>query len=128
MTESWVDEYLHLLQDPAHWMFEITVSIIFDLLVVGLIWQVVIKKHIIPKLRKEIHAEIDREHDLEHKGHGHSAVKIDLGEMVSFGPRGKTTEEYVVEVIDFSTDGMLSVRCVRKDLWPPFERAGRSHG
>lgn len=63
---TWWDQYLHLLQNPAHWIFEITVSIIFDLVIVYLGYQILVKKFVIPRLRKEIHEEIDRDHDLHH--------------------------------------------------------------
>ena len=65
-TGNWFTDYISLLHDPAHWLFEITVSIIFDLFVVYFGYQILVKKFIIPKLRKEIHEEIDREHELTH--------------------------------------------------------------
>jgi hypothetical protein len=64
---SWFADYISLLHDPAHWLFEITVSIIFDLFVVYFGYQILVKRFIIPRLRKEIHEEIDREHELTHE-------------------------------------------------------------
>ena len=65
-TGNWVDQYLQMLHDPAHWLFEVTVSIVFDLVIIYLGYQILVKRVIIPRLRKEIHAEIDREHDITH--------------------------------------------------------------
>lgn len=71
MTEptSWVARYGEMLGDPAHWAFEITVSIVFDLLIIYFGYQILVKRVIIPRLRREIHAEIDRDHDLTHDDH-----------------------------------------------------------
>lgn len=55
--------YFGLLTDPAHLAFEVTFSIFFDIIVVGLI----VQKLIIPKLRKDIHKEIDQEHGITHE-------------------------------------------------------------
>ena len=66
MTESWFSEYLHLLHDPAHILFELTLMMVVDVLIIAVGYKIMWKKVIAPKLRREIHAEIDREHDLEH--------------------------------------------------------------
>lgn len=60
-------EFFGLLTDPAHLAFELVFSLVFDLIIVTLIYGVLIQKVIIPRLRKSIHAEIDREHGIEHK-------------------------------------------------------------
>lgn len=61
---SFTEEYLELLGSPAHWLFELTFSLIFDIIVIALIYGIVIKKIIIPRLRKKIHAEVDQEHGI----------------------------------------------------------------
>jgi hypothetical protein len=66
-TASWFSEYIAMLHDPAHILFEITLTIIFDFLIVYVGYKVVVKRFILPRLRKEIHAEIDREHELTHE-------------------------------------------------------------
>lgn len=66
MTESWFSEYLELLHDPAHILFELTLMVVFDFLIGYVGYKVIIKRFILPRLRKEIHEEIDREHDVEH--------------------------------------------------------------
>ncbi|MBC9704868.1 MAG: hypothetical protein H9W81_07810 [Enterococcus sp.] len=60
-------EFFSLLTDPAHLAFEFVFSIVFDFLIVTIIYGVVVKKVIIPRLRKSIHEEIDREHGVDHK-------------------------------------------------------------
>jgi hypothetical protein len=66
-TGGWFAEYIAMLHDPAHILFEVTISIIFDFMIVYVGYQILVKRFIIPRLRKEIHAEIDREHELVHE-------------------------------------------------------------
>lgn len=66
---SWVDEYIQLLHDPAHILFELTFSVVFDFLIVYLGYQIFIKRVVIPRLRHEIHQEIDDEHHVAHHEH-----------------------------------------------------------
>ena len=56
------EQYLHLLTDPAHLAYEITFTLVFDILVITFLYGVVLKKIIIPRLRRSIHAEIHAEH------------------------------------------------------------------
>lgn len=63
---SWWEQYLQLLNNPAHWLFEITVQVVIDLVILYFGYRIIWKKIILPKLRRDIHAEIDREHDLHH--------------------------------------------------------------
>lgn len=57
----------HLLTNPAHLAFEFIFSIVFDLVIVTLLYGIVIRKVIIPRLKRTLHEEIDREHGVEHK-------------------------------------------------------------
>lgn len=66
---SWFEEYLYLLQDPAHVMFEITISVIFDFLIIFMGYKLFLKKIVLPKLRREIHKELDDEHHVIHHDH-----------------------------------------------------------
>lgn len=66
-SESFLSELGHLLTDPAHLAFEFIFSIVFDLVIVTLLYGIVIRKVIIPRLKKSLHEEIDREHGVEHK-------------------------------------------------------------
>lgn len=63
---TWWEQYLHLLNNPAHWLFEITIQIVLDLVIIYFGYQILWKKIILPKLRRDIHSEIDRDHDLHH--------------------------------------------------------------
>ena len=63
---TWWDQYLHLLQNPAHWIFEITVQVVIDLVILYFGYQILWKRVVLPKVRRDIHAEIDRDHDLIH--------------------------------------------------------------
>jgi hypothetical protein len=51
--------------DPNHIMAEIVWNVIFDGVVVAFLYGVVFKKVILPKIRREIHREIDSEHGIE---------------------------------------------------------------
>lgn len=61
---SFTEEFMELLNSPAHWAFELLFSILFDLVIITLLYGILIKKVIIPKLRKSIHDEIDKEHGI----------------------------------------------------------------
>lgn len=65
---DFMTEFSELLSSPAHWAFELLFSVLFDLIVISLGYGIVIKKIIIPRLKKSIHEEIDREHGI--KPHG----------------------------------------------------------
>lgn len=55
-------EYFTIVSDPAHIGAEITWSIVFDLVLVWFFYGVVFKKLLLPKVRRDLHAEIDAEH------------------------------------------------------------------
>lgn len=59
-------EYWHLITDPAHGLAEITYTILFDLVIVSLIWGVLFNKIILPRVKRDIHREIDEEHGITH--------------------------------------------------------------
>ena len=63
--EGFWSEFSSLATDPAHILFELVFSLIFDVLIISFIYGVLIKKIIIPKLRRDIHKEIDTEHGYE---------------------------------------------------------------
>ena len=64
-TEWWT-EFLSLLVDPAHIAFEVVASIVIDVVIVAGLYGIIFKKFILPKLRREIHEEIDNEHGISH--------------------------------------------------------------
>ena len=65
---DWWTEFLGLWVDPAHLLFELTFTIVFDFLIIAVIYRVIILKLIVPRLRREIHAEIDAEHGIAPHG------------------------------------------------------------
>jgi p-aminobenzoyl-glutamate transporter AbgT len=63
------EEAWEIFTDPAHILPEIAWHIIIELVIVTLIYGLLIKKVIIPKLRKDIHKDIDKEHGYKHDEH-----------------------------------------------------------
>jgi hypothetical protein len=61
LQEAWL-----IFTDPAHIMAELGWTIIQDLLILGFLYGIVFKKILLPKLRRDIHKEIDIEHGIEH--------------------------------------------------------------
>jgi hypothetical protein len=61
-----IEEYFHIMLDPAHAFAEISYTILFDLVIVGLIWGVIFNKIILPKVKRDLHLEIDTEHGIVH--------------------------------------------------------------
>lgn len=59
------EEFWQLATDPAHLLFELAFSMMFDVLIVSVIWGVIIKKIIIPRVKRDVHKEIDEEHGVE---------------------------------------------------------------
>jgi hypothetical protein len=57
-----IEEYIYIITDPAHGLAEITYSIVIDLLLFGVIWGALWTKWLKPRLKDEVHAEIDAEH------------------------------------------------------------------
>lgn len=61
---DFMTEFTELLSSPAHWAFELLFSVLFDLIVISLIYGFIIKRVIIPRLKKSLHDEIDKEHGI----------------------------------------------------------------
>lgn len=64
--ESIWEEAWHVFSDPAHVIAELGWTLIQDFLFIWLFYGIVFKKMILPKLRKQIHREIDAEHNIKH--------------------------------------------------------------
>jgi hypothetical protein len=62
MHETWWE----IATDPNHIIAELKWTVIFDGLFVWFLYGVVFKRLILPKLRKDIHKEIDEEHGIQH--------------------------------------------------------------
>lgn len=71
------DEVWSIVFDPAHITAELTWNIVFDVLFVSVLYGIVFKRLMLPRLRREIHREIDEEHgiephdELDHSDHKH---------------------------------------------------------
>lgn len=61
-----LEEYFHIITDPAHGLAEFTYSIFIDLLIFGVLWTTVWTKWLKPKLKREVHSEIDMSHGYVH--------------------------------------------------------------
>lgn len=59
------EEVWGIVLDPAHIVAELTWNIIFDVLFVSVLYGIVFKRLMLPRLRREIHREIDEEHGIE---------------------------------------------------------------
>lgn len=60
------DEVWGITFDPAHIIAEIIFTIVLDGLFVALVYNIVFKKMILPKLRRDIHKDIDEAHGEDH--------------------------------------------------------------
>jgi hypothetical protein len=60
------ETWLEIATDPNHIIAELIWTAIFDGLFVWFLYGVVFKKYLLPKLRKDIHTEIDAEHGVTH--------------------------------------------------------------
>ncbi len=61
LQEAWA-----VFTDPAHILAELSWTIIQDVVIVWLLYGTLFKKVILPKIRKDIHKEIDLEHGIDH--------------------------------------------------------------
>lgn len=66
-TSFW-DELWSITFDPAHIVSELIWQLVFDGLFVALLYGVVFKRWLLPRIRREIHEDIDEEHGIEHHG------------------------------------------------------------
>ncbi|NBR65270.1 MAG: hypothetical protein EBT65_04940 [Actinobacteria bacterium] len=55
-----------IFTDPAHIIAELSWTIIQDFVIIWLLYGTVWKKMVLPRLRREIHKEIDEEHNISH--------------------------------------------------------------
>lgn len=59
--EAWA-----IFSDPSHIIAELGWTLIQDVVLIWLLYGTVWKKMILPRLRREIHKEIDEEHNIQH--------------------------------------------------------------
>ena len=63
------EEACAIFTDPSHILAELGWTVIQDVIVIWLFYGIVFKKMILPRLRREIHKEIDEEHNIKHDDH-----------------------------------------------------------
>lgn len=63
-AESFFDEYFSLLTNPAHIAFELTLMLIIDVILLGLLVPT-IRRYVNARLQRQ-HAELDAEHGIQH--------------------------------------------------------------
>lgn len=63
---SFWQDYMSVAFDPAHILAEITFTIFLDFVLLFLVWGLFFKKVLLPKMRRDIHREIDIEHGYVH--------------------------------------------------------------
>jgi hypothetical protein len=62
MHETWWEIAL----DPNHIIAELIWTIIFDGIFIAVIYKLIIKRYLLPKIKRQIHTEIDEEHGIAH--------------------------------------------------------------
>ena len=62
-----METWWSIVTDPNHIVAEIIWNIIFDGLIIALGYGIIIKKFVLPYLRKNIHKYIDDRHLVEHE-------------------------------------------------------------
>ena len=65
-TLSFWDEVFSITFDTAHILADVFWQIVFDVVLVAFLYGVVFKRWLLPRLRKQIHHELDSEHGIEH--------------------------------------------------------------
>jgi hypothetical protein len=63
MEETWID----IVTDPNHIIAEIIINLVFDGLIIALGYGIIIKKIVMPALRKNVHKYIDQRHGVQHE-------------------------------------------------------------
>ena len=61
--ETWID----IVTDPNHIIAEVIINIVFDGLIIALGYGIIVKKVVMPYLRRNIHKYIDTKHNMEHE-------------------------------------------------------------
>jgi len=88
-------EFWALFTDPAHAMAELAMSMIWDIVIITLIYQLLIKRWLYPRWSKRLHQEIDTEHGVDHdapftgtrtSGAGHVRVIYDESKPLIMPP------------------------------------------
>jgi hypothetical protein len=65
---SLFSEFWAVFTDPAHALAEIASTLVFDFLFIAFLWGIVFKRYLLPRLTHKIHADIDKQHGVNHDG------------------------------------------------------------
>jgi len=79
---SFWQDYMSVAFDPAHILAEITFTIFLDFVLLFLVWGLFFKKVLLPKMRRDIHREIDIEHGYTHAQDEFSINNPELQELL----------------------------------------------
>jgi len=60
--ETWWD----IFTDVNHILAELGWTLVQDVIIIGLLYNIVFKRIIVPKLKHQLHQEIDKEHGISH--------------------------------------------------------------
>jgi hypothetical protein len=64
--DNFIQGYWHILSDPAHLAVEVTLTILLDVVLLGMFWPM-IKTYINSRLARQ-HEQLDAEHGISHHG------------------------------------------------------------
>lgn len=60
--ETWWE----IFTDTNHILAELGWTIVQDVIIIGVLYNLVFKRMILPKIKRQVHEEIDREHGITH--------------------------------------------------------------
>ena len=83
-------EFWALFTDPAHAMTEIAMSIVWDVIVITLIYQILVKRWLYPRWLRRAHQEIDAEHGVDHDAQQVGTASAGHVKIVLNDPSGLT--------------------------------------
>lgn len=66
----WCD-YVATQFDPAHLLSELGFTIVFDFILLWLVWGKILK----PRIMKQVHKELDAEHGITHEDHDDTSTR-----------------------------------------------------
>lgn len=64
--ESILSHAWEIFADPAHILAELGWTAIQDVLIIGVLYNLVFKRFVLPRIKNQLHEDIDREHGITH--------------------------------------------------------------
>lgn len=104
---TFFQDYLEVQFDPAHLLAELGFNLVFDFLVLWLIWGRIIKPYVASKLAQQ-HEELDVEHGVDHDEY--KSVEQMYTEMIAdpdayFADVRRRYEERIAKITGRSSNG-----------------------